>query len=113
MAQKDTMADALMLVGGGIVGAGLALLLAPRAGKETRKDIVRFARTVGSKTEKVVHDFSDSISEITDSIGEKANEILSGENELAPGSKKELLAAIERGQVKLEKQRQRLARIIG
>ncbi|ACM22099.1 hypothetical protein Geob_3761 [Geotalea daltonii FRC-32] len=113
MAQKDTMADALMLVGGGIVGAGLALLLAPKTGKDTRKDIVRMARTVGSKTDKVVHEFADNVSELADTIGEKASSILSSEVDLAPESKKELLAAIERGQVKLEKQRQRLARLIG
>jgi gas vesicle protein len=113
MAQKDTMADALMLVGGGIVGAGLALLLAPKAGKETRKDIVRMARTVGSKTDKVVHEFADNVAELADTIGEKASNILNAGSDLAPESKKELLAAIERGQVKLEKQRQRLARLIG
>lgn len=113
MAQKDVMADALMLVGGGILGAGLALLLAPRAGKETRRDLARFARTMGSKTDKVVHEFADNVAEFADTIGEKASDILHNEVDLAPASKQELLAAIERGQVKLEKQRQRLARMIG
>lgn len=113
MAQKDTVADALMLVGGTILGAGLALLLAPKAGKETRKDLLRMARTVGSKTDKVVHEFADNVSELADTIGDKASTILSSAVDMAPESKKELLSAIERGQVKLEKQRQRLARMIG
>jgi gas vesicle protein len=30
---------------GGVVGAGLALLLAPKSGRETRKDLKRFAAT--------------------------------------------------------------------
>jgi gas vesicle protein len=31
------------VIAGGVVGAGIALLLAPKSGKETRKDLKRFA----------------------------------------------------------------------
>lgn len=115
MARKDTntMADALKFVGGGIVGAGLALLLAPRPGKETRKDIVRYAKTMGNKADKTVHEFADNIADFTDTVGEKAALILRNGQEMTREAKKELLTAIEKGQVKLEKQKHRLARMIG
>ncbi len=73
---SSTMTDALKLVGGGIVGAGLALLLAPRTGRETRKDIVRVAKTMGSRTDKVAHEFAGNMADFAGSMGKKAAGIL-------------------------------------
>jgi len=115
MAHKDnsTMADALKLVGGSIVGAGLALLVAPRPGKKTRKEIVRFAKTVGSTTDKAVHEFADNIANFVDTVGEKAAGILHNGQALTQEAKRELLAAVEKGQAKLEQQKHRLEQMIG
>ena len=44
------------------VGAGLALLFAPRSGAETRRDLQRRAREVGDQAQ-------DLVSELTDSVG--------------------------------------------
>jgi gas vesicle protein len=44
------------------VGAGLALLFAPRSGAETRRDIQRKAREVGDQAQ-------DLVSELTESVG--------------------------------------------
>jgi gas vesicle protein len=44
------------------VGAGLALLFAPRTGAETRRDLQRRAREVGDQAQ-------DLVSELTDSVG--------------------------------------------
>ena len=115
MAQKESspMADALKLVGGGIVGAGLALLLAPQPGKKTRKDIVRYAKTVGGKTNEAVYEFAESIDDFVDTVGNKAAGILHNGKEMTHEAKKELLSAIEKGQEKLEKQKSRLVHLIG
>jgi gas vesicle protein len=84
MARKDnTVTDALMLVGGGLFGAGVALLLAPRSGRETRREIVRFARTTGEKADRIVHDVSGNVADYAGSVGEKASLMLnSGRNKL-------------------------------
>ncbi len=73
MARKynDVIPGALMLIGGGIVGAGLGLLLAPRAGKETRKDIARFGQTVVNKGDKVVHELAGNVADFADTVGKK------------------------------------------
>jgi len=116
MAQKEnvTVADALKLVGGGIVGAGLALLLAPQSGKETRHNIVRYSRTMGRKADRVVNEFADTISDFAETVGEKAADIISSGGEgMTVEAKKGLLAAIEKGQEKLEKQKSKLAKMIG
>jgi len=71
MARKinKTITDALMLVGGGVVGAGLALLLAPQTGKKSRQKIARFGRSVGKKGDKVISNFSDNMSEFSEKVG--------------------------------------------
>lgn len=86
MARKvsNTMTDALMLVGGGIVGAGMALLFAPRSGKKTRKDIACFTRSMGKKTDRVVHDFAGNIADFAGTVGDRAAGYLrNGQEKLA------------------------------
>lgn len=74
MAHKgsNTMADALMLVGGGVVGAGLALLFAPYAGTKSRKKIARFGRSMSNKSEKAMRNVTD----FAETMGAKAGGIL-------------------------------------
>jgi gas vesicle protein len=67
-----TMADALMLVGGGVVGAGLGLLFAPHSGAKSRKKMMRFGRYMGDKSEKMMRDLTD----FADTMGGKANKVL-------------------------------------
>lgn len=104
---------ALMLIAGGVIGAGVALLFAPQSGKATRKDISRYARKARRRAEDVVDDFSDTISRMVETVGEKSADILDRGTDLAHDVKKEILKTIEDGQEKLEKQRARLARFLG
>jgi len=71
MARKinTTMTDALMLVGGGVVGAGLALLLAPQSGKKSRKEITRFSRSVSRQGDKVIRNISESMTDFAERVG--------------------------------------------
>jgi gas vesicle protein len=78
MARKynNSVADALMLVGGGIFGAGMALLFAPRSGRDTRRKIGRLARTTGEKGNRIVHDFAGDVADFAGSVGKKAAHML-------------------------------------
>jgi len=115
MAQKinNTTTDALLLIGGGVVGAGLALVLAPHSGRETRREIVRFGKKLESKSDKAIHEFADSIADFTDTVGKKAVNILHSGQELTKEGKRGILTAIEKGQKTLEHQKRRVARMIG
>lgn len=115
MAQKSNHAveDALKLVVVGLVGAGLALLLAPQAGRKTRKDIVRYAKTIRGKTDEAVCEFADSLDDFVEMTGDRAAEILHNGKEMTQEAKNELLMAMEKGQEKLEKQKNKLAQLIG
>jgi gas vesicle protein len=110
--ENNAMVGALMLLAGGLLGAGVALLFAPQSGRRTRKDIVRYAKKTRQRTEEMVDDFSDSIADMVEAVGEKASDILHSGQDLAHGAKKELLSAIQEGQAKLEKQRARLAKLV-
>ena len=110
---NSALVGALMLVAGGIIGAGVALLFAPQSGKRTRKDIVRFAKKTKHKAEDMVDDFADSLANMVEAVGDKAADLLDEGKDMAHDAKKEVLRAIEDGQARLEKQRARLAKLIG
>jgi len=53
------------------IGAGIALLFAPRSGEETRRDIERRARKIGDQAK-------DLVSDVTESVSEKVQEAKAG-----------------------------------
>lgn len=103
----------LMLIAGGVIGAGLALLFAPQSGKKTRRNISRYAHKARRRTEDIVDDFSHNVTKMVESVGDNASILLDRGADLAQETKKDILKAIEDGQEKLEKQRARLARLLG
>ncbi len=115
MANREMKAldAALWLVAGAVVGAGAALLLAPRSGKETRREIVRFAKRTERGAERIVEDFSDTVAGMVDAVGKKAGGILERGRDVTHEAKKELLKTIDEAQGTLEKQRTRLAKLVG
>ena len=113
---NNVMVGALMLLAGGIIGAGIALLYAPQSGQKTRKEIGRYAkkaRRKGEEAMEAVEDFSEQVTEMAESVGERASEILDKGKDMAYGAKKGLLKAIEDGEARLVKERSRLAKMIG
>lgn len=107
---------ALMLVAGGILGAGIALLYAPQSGEKTRKEIGRYAKKARRKGEEAleaVEDFTDQVTEMAEAVGDRASEILDKGKDMAYGAKKGLLKAIEDGEARLMKERSRLSKLIG
>ena len=110
---NNALVGSLMLVAGGIIGAGVALLFAPQSGTKTRKDITRYAKKAKRKAEGVVDDFSDALSEMVETVADKADDILDKGKDLACDAKKELVKVIEEGQEMLEKQRAKLVKMVG
>lgn len=119
MSDRDntaTTAAALILLAGGIIGAGVALLYAPQSGERTRKDLGRYAkkaRKKGRVAAETVEEFSEQLSDMLETMSERAAEILDKGQDMAYGAKKSLLKAFEEGEERLEKQRSRLRKLIG
>jgi len=105
--------DVCKLVAGGLIGAGIALLLAPQTGKKTRKYLGRYAKDLSEKASDTVEEFADTLSEFVESAGNRATELMEEGADLTQESKKALLKALDKGQVILEKQRKKLTDMIG
>lgn len=102
---------ALLMVAGGIVGAGIALLLAPQSGQRTRRDIVRRAKKVRSRAEEAVDDLSVNINDLVETIGDKTDDLLDKGKDIAGSARKDLIRLIEDGASRLEKFRTKLSRM--
>ena len=84
---------------GGIVGAGLALLLAPQSGDETRKKISDFADDVKDKTTDYVEKTKEKLTSYVD------------EGKGLYEQKKSIVkSAIEAGKEAYEKEKERLSK---
>lgn len=114
MGQRENRvaAGTLLFAAGAILGAGIALLVAPKSGKDTRKYIVRYAKKARNGAEGVVDEFTDIVSGMVDAVGEGAEDILDKGKDLSRDAKKGLIEAIVEGQRKLEKQKSRLEKMI-
>lgn len=84
---------------GGVVGAGLALLLAPQSGRETRQKIKEFADDVKDKTTSYIEEAKHKVTDIVDD-GKGYYE-----------EKKSLVkSAIDAGKEAYEKEKERLSK---
>jgi len=109
----NVMAGALLLVAGAILGAGAALLFAPQSGRQTRRDIARYARKTSRKLEGVAGEVAERVAEMADAVEEKAEELLEKGKDLSTESREAVLNAFNEGQDRLGRQRDRLAKLLG
>ena len=107
---KKIAAAALLICAGGIIGAGVALLVAPQSGSRTRKDIVRYSKRARNRADEVVDDLATNVTDLVEAIGEKTDDLLESGKDVAVSARKDLIRLIEEGAAKLEKFRTILKR---
>lgn len=110
---NTVMVGALMLLAGGILGAGAALLFAPQSGKKTRRDVKKYIRRARNEAEEMVEDFTDKVTDVVENMADRTQDILARGKELSQDVKKDILKALEEGKERLEKEKARLAKILG
>ena len=109
--EKKVVAASLLMLAGGIIGAGLALLMAPQSGQRTRKDILKYAKKTKNRAGDVVDDFSDTVSDLVDTISDKTDDLLEKGKGVAGSARKDLIRLIEEGASRLEQFRTKLSRM--
>jgi gas vesicle protein len=109
----NVVTGALLLLAGAILGAGAALLVAPQSGRQTRRDIARYARKTGRKLEGVAGELAGSVAGMADAVEEKAEDLLEKGKDLSRESLEAVLNAFSEGQERLGRQRDRLAKLLG
>ena len=106
-----TVLAAAMLIAGGIIGAGVALLLAPQSGDRTRRQIGRIARKARSRAEEMAQEASESVQDLVEDLSSKTAELIEQGEDVASEWRNSFLHSLDRGEKALEKQRRRLARL--
>ncbi|HWR57454.1 MAG TPA: YtxH domain-containing protein [Thermodesulfovibrionales bacterium] len=106
-----TVAGAFLL--GGLIGAGIALLYAPKSGRETRRDISKTAKKVKQNAVELVEDTIESIEDFAGDVKDKASDIIERGVELSDSAKKEVVRSLEYGQKIMEKQKKRIIEGLG
>jgi gas vesicle protein len=104
-------AAALLILAGGIVGAGVALLFAPQTGQRTRKDILRYAKKSKIRADEAVDDLSATVSDLVDTLGDKTDDLIEKGKGVAVSARKDLIRLIEEGASRLEQFRTKLSRM--
>lgn len=108
---KKIAAAILLITAGGVIGAGLALLFAPQTGRETRKDLMRYAKRARHKTDEAVEALASNVNSMVETIGEKTDELVEKGRDAAGSARKDLIRLIEDGASKLDKFRTLLCRM--
>lgn len=98
---------------GGLVGATIALLYAPKSGRQTRRDISKAARRVKNEAVDVVEDTVDSINDFASGVKERVSDIIDRGVELSDHAKREIVRTFEQGQKTFEKQKNRIIEGLG
>ena len=98
---------------GGLIGAAIALLYAPKSGRETRKDIKRAARRAKNSTVDFIEDTIDNVNDFVNDLRDKAADIVDQGAGLSEKAKKEIMASLEQGQKAIEKQKQKFSETLG
>ena len=98
---------------GGLIGAAIALLYAPKSGRETKKDIARAARRAKNSTVDLIEDTIDDVNDFVNDLRGKAADIADQGTDLSDKAKKEIMATLAQGQKAIEKQKQKVSEALG
>ncbi len=94
---KSKQNSAIMFLGGGILGAALALIYAPQSGRKTRRDIRLLGEKAKSKAESLRKELRESIDVLTVDVAERLEKELDRGRELSEKTIRDVRNAIESG----------------
>ena len=95
---------AAAFVVGGLVGAGLALLLAPQSGRRTRQDIRYLGKVIKNKSEEVQIELQHGIENLVADVSEKFQAAIDQGREWTDESVPALLNALESGKRRIKEE---------
>jgi gas vesicle protein len=96
-AKNGKLDGVLLFVGGGLLGAGLALLFAPQSGRRTRRDIVHLGKMAKKKSEQIQLEMGHAIDSLADDISEKMQEGMDRGREWTEKTTQGVLQALNSG----------------
>jgi gas vesicle protein len=94
---------------GGLVGAGVALLLAPKTGRETRQKILELADEVKEKAETYIEKTKEKADTYAEEIRDKAAAVVEKGKGFIEEQKTIITSAVGAGKEAYEKEKDKLA----
>jgi gas vesicle protein len=101
----------MLMVLGAVVGASVALLFAPHTGKKTRRELGKYGKKVGSRTQKFVGEIGESMDGVLGDILEYGQEGLEKGKHLSDRARGEILDVLDAGRQYIEEERNKLEKI--
>ena len=102
--RNEKLNGALLFVGGGLLGAGLALLFAPQSGRKTRRDIVHLGKMAKKKSEQIQLEMRHAVDNLVDDISEKMQEGMDRGREWTEKTTQGVLHALNSGKDYIRKE---------
>lgn len=90
------------------VGAGLALLFAPRSGAETRRDLQRKAREVGDQAQDLVSELTESVGNTFQSAKDKVEDRIDAARNAVELKRRQVSNAVDAGRAAAQQAREEL-----
>lgn len=109
---NDTAGKAMTLVIGGMLGAGVALILAPQAGRKTRREIVKYSKKAGNRTQKFIGDIGDSLDSVIHEILDASSTGIHKGRKLTALTRKEILDVLDAGKKYIDEERTKLEKLL-
>lgn len=98
---------------GGVAGAVIALLYAPKSGRETRRDVARTVRRVSDDAVDLIEETVEDMNDFASDLREKASGIVEQGADLSGRAWKEIVSTLEDGQRAIGKRRKSLKKALG
>jgi len=102
--QKTNGNGATLFVVGSLLGAGIALLLAPQTGRKTRRDILYLGKMAKNKSKQVQLEMSHAIDNLVEGISEKVEDGIERSREWTDKTTEGVLQALSSGKQYLQKE---------
>ena len=103
-ARNEKLNGVLLFAAGSLIGAGLALLLAPQSGRRTRRDIVHLGKMAKKKSEQIQLEMHHAIDNLVDDISERMQEGMDRGREWTEKTTQGVLQALNSGKDYIRKE---------
>lgn len=98
---------------GGLIGAAVALLYAPKSGYETRNDIARSARRIKKSAIDLAEETIENINNLAEDVKDLASDLIESGVDMTEHAKDEIIKSFEHGHKTIEKQKKRVMAALG
>jgi gas vesicle protein len=102
--KNEKLNGALLFVAGSLIGAGLALLLAPQSGRRTRRDIVHLGKMAKKKSEQIQLEMRRALDNLVDDISERMQEGMDRSREWTEQTTQGVVQALNSGKDYIRKE---------